>query len=381
MNFYHSYSQEIQSVAFDRKLLYNAADSYTTPEEKMIQAKAYAAHSSTAPLKPPTIQRRDPKPNDVVIDIAYCGICHSDIHTARGEWGPTIYPCVPGHEIVGTIIATGKSVKKFKIGNIVGVGCFVDSCGKCRPCKNNEQQFCEKGAAYTYNSTEMDRKTPTLGGYSSAITVNENYVLKVKKGLPLERVAPLLCAGITTYSPLKRYGTKKGSRVGVVGLGGLGHMAVKIAKAMGAEVTVFSTSPKKAADAKKLGAKNFVVTTNPKNFAAYASKLDLIIDTVSAEHDFSLYLETLKLGGTLVLVGVSPTPNQLKASALIFGRRTIAGSLIGGIKETQEMLDFCARKKVLADVELIAANKINDAYERTIKGNVKYRFVVDTKTL
>lgn len=347
----------------------------------MIIAKAYAAKSATTPLEPMDIERRDARPNDVIIHIEYCGVCHSDIHTARGEWGPTMYPCVPGHEIVGHVVAVGKKVTKFKVGNTVGVGCFVDSCGKCTPCKNHEQQFCEKQAAYTYNGTEMDRNTPTLGGYSTYITVNEKYVLKIKKSLPLERVAPLLCAGITTYSPLKRYGTKKGSKVGVIGLGGLGHMAVKIANAMGAQVTVFSTSPNKEKDAKKLGAKNFVVTNNPKNFAAYANKLDLIIDTVSAEHNFSQYLETLKLGGTLVLVGVSPTPNQLKASSLIFGRRTIAGSLIGGIKETQEMLDFCARKKILADIELISADQINAAYERTIKGQVKYRFVIDNRTL
>jgi uncharacterized zinc-type alcohol dehydrogenase-like protein len=347
----------------------------------MIKAKAYAAKSATTSLEPIEIERREPRPDDVVIKIDYCGICHSDIHTARGEWGPTMYPCVPGHEIVGHVVAVGKKVSKFKVGNAVGVGCFVDSCGKCTPCKNHEQQFCDKQAAYTYNGTQMDRKTPTFGGYSSCITVKEKYVLKIKKDLPLARVAPLLCAGITTYSPLKRYGTKKGSKVGVVGLGGLGHMAVKIAKAMGAQVTVFSTSPDKEADAKKLGAKNFVVTTNPKNFAPYASKLDLIIDTVSAEHNFTSYLETLKLGGTLVLVGVSPDPNKLAAMPLIMGRRTIAGSLIGGIKETQEMLDFCARKKVLSDIELISADQINEAYERTIKGQVKYRFVIDNKTL
>lgn len=346
-----------------------------------MKAKAYAAISATAPLVPLDIERREPRADDVVIKINYCGICHSDIHTARGEWGPTVYPCVPGHEIVGEVIAVGKKVKQFKVGQVVGVGCYVDSCGKCAPCKGNEEQFCEKSAAYTYNSTEMDGKTPTLGGYASHIVVKEKFVLKIKKSLPLERVAPLLCAGITTYSPLKRYGTKKGSKVGVVGLGGLGHMAVKIAKAMGAQVTVFSTSPSKEKDAKKLGAKNFVITTDPKNFASYAGKLDLIIDTVSAEHNFAHYLETLKLGGTLVLVGIASEPNQLAPFPLIGGRRTIAGSLIGGIKETQEMLDFCARKKVLADVELINANQINEAYERTIKGKVKYRFVVDNNTL
>ncbi len=347
----------------------------------MIKAKAYANHAPTSPLQPYELERRSPNPTDVVIAIDYCGVCHSDIHTARGEWGPTAYPFVPGHEIVGRVIAVGKKVKKFKVGDLAGVGCFVDSCGKCDCCKSHEEQFCRTHTAFTYNSTELDGKTPTYGGYSSHITVKDKYVLKVKKGLPLERVAPLLCAGITTYSPLKRYGTKKGSKVGVVGLGGLGHMAVKIAKAMGAEVTVFSTSPGKQADAKKLGAKNFVLTKDPDNFAPLMGKLDLIIDTVSAEHDFSPYMSTLKIGGTHVLVGAAPEPNKISAMALIFGRKRLAGSLIGGIKETQEMLDFCAKKKVLADIELIPAAKINEAYVRTVKGDVKYRFVIDTKTL
>jgi uncharacterized zinc-type alcohol dehydrogenase-like protein len=287
---------------------------------------------------------------------------------------------VPGHEIVGKVIQIGKKVKKHKVGDSVGVGCFVDSCGKCANCKANEQQFCEKSPAFTYNSTEMDKKTPTMGGYSTLITVKDKYVLKVKKGLPLERVAPLLCAGITTYSPLKRYKTKRGSKVGVVGLGGLGHMAIKIAKAMGAEVTVFSTSPSKEADAKKLGAKNFIISKDPQNFAKVAGKLDLIIDTVSAEHDLSPYLSALKMDGTHVLLGAPPTPNQVSAFSLIAGRKRLTGSLIGGIKETQEMLDFCASKKVFSDIELIAANKINEAYERTIKADVKYRFVIDAKT-
>ncbi len=347
----------------------------------MIKAKAYAAQSADTPLQPYTLERRDPRPDDVVIEIAYCGICHSDIHTVRGEWGPTVYPCVPGHEIVGKVTAIGKKVKRFKVGDLAGVGCFVDSCGKCASCKSNEEQFCLTHTAFTYASTELDGKTPTQGGYASHITVKDKYVLKIKKGQTLERIAPLLCAGITTYSPLKRYGAKKGKKVGVVGLGGLGHMAVKIAKAMGAEVTVFSTSPGKEQDAKKLGAKNFIVTTERKNFGQAAGKLDLIIDTVSAKHDFSPYLGTLKIGGTHVLVGAAPEPNQVAAMAIIHGRKTLAGSLIGGIKETQEMLDFCARKKVLADIELIPASQINEAYEKTIKGQVKYRFVIDSKTL
>lgn len=346
----------------------------------MIKTKAYAALSATSTLGPLQIERRDPKPDDVVIAIDYCGICHSDIHTARSEWGPTAYPCVPGHEIVGKVVQVGKKVKKFKVGDLVGVGCFVDSCGKCKSCKADEQQFCQNHCVFTYNSTELDGKTKTLGGYSSHITVKSSYVLKIKKGQPLERIAPLLCAGITTYSPLKRYKIKKGSKVGVVGLGGLGHMAVKIAKAMGAEVTVFSTSESKQSDAKKLGAKNFVISKNAANFAKSTGTLDLIIDTVSANHDFSPYLACLKTDATMVLVGVAPTPNQVSAFSLIGGRKKLTGSLIGGIKETQEMLDFCAKKKVFSDIELISAEQINEAYERTIKGQVKYRFVIDAKT-
>lgn len=345
----------------------------------MIKTKSYAAFSATAPLAPYAFERREPNPDDVVIEIDYCGVCHSDIHSARSEWGPSEYPFVPGHEIVGRVIRVGKKVKKFKVGDLAGVGCLVSSCGKCPSCKTNEEQFCP-APVFTYGSVDIDGKSQTRGGYSSHITVREKFTLKIKKGLPLERVAPLLCAGITTYSPLKRYGTKKGMKVGVVGLGGLGHMAVKIAKAMGAEVTVFSTSPNKEADAKKLGAKNFVVTSVPENFAPMAGKLDLIVDTVSAKHDFTPYLSTVKIGGTHVLVGAAPDPSQVAAFALIFGRKKLAGSLIGGIKETQEMLDFCAKKKVFSDIELISASQINEAYERTIKGQVKYRFVIDAKT-
>lgn len=347
----------------------------------MIKAKAYAGTSETAPLTPYSFERRDPKPDDVVIEIDYCGICHSDIHSVRGEWGKQNYPVVPGHEIVGRVIQVGKKVKRFKVGDLAGVGCFVDSCGKCASCKEDEEQFCSVHTAGTYSSTEMDGKTKTQGGYSSHIVVREAYVLKIKKGQDLARVAPLLCAGITTYSPLKRYGAKKGKKVGVVGLGGLGHMAVKIAAAMGAEVTVFSTSPGKEKDAKKLGAKNFVITSDPKNFAKLASTLDLIIDTVSAEHDFTPYLGSLKKGGTHVLVGVAPEPNKVSAFGLVYGRKQLAGSMIGGIAETQEMLDFCARKKVLSDIELIPASRVNEAYDRTVKSQVKYRFVIDSKTL
>ena len=344
----------------------------------MIKARGYAAHSATSPLVPYEFERREPRPDDVVIEVTHCGICHSDIHTVRSEWGEAVYPCVPGHEIVGRVVRVGKKVKRFKPGDFAGVGCLVNSCGKCPACKSNEEQFCPN-AVFTYDRPDVDGIN-TLGGYSSCIVVREKFVLKLKKGLPLARIAPLLCAGITTYSPLKRYKAGKGKKVGIVGLGGLGHMAVKIAKAMGAEVTVFSTSPHKEKDARKLGAKRFVVTTDPANFAAIAGSLDLIVDTVSAKHDFTPYLSTLKTGGVHALVGASPEPNEVHAFGLIFGRKHLAGSLIGGLKETQEMLDFCTRKKVFADIELIPAAKINEAYERTVKGQVKYRFVIDAKT-
>lgn len=346
----------------------------------MIKTKGYATLSAESELKPFSFERRDPKPDDVLIEISHCGICHSDIHTARSEWGPTAYPCVPGHEIVGRVAQVGKKVKKFKVGDTAGVGCFVDSCGKCASCKANEEQFCHKKTVFTYNSTELDGKTPTYGGYASHITVKEKYVLKIKKTMPLDRTAPLLCAGITTYSPLKRYGVKKGTKVGVVGLGGLGHMAVKIAKAMGAEVTVFSTSKEKEMDAKRLGAKHFLLSTDAQNFAKKVGYFDLIINTVSADHDLNPYLQSLRMDGTMVLLGVPPKPSQVAAFSLIGGRKRLTGSLIGGIKETQEMLDFCASKKVFSDIELISANQINDAYEKTIKGQVKYRFVIDAKT-
>jgi uncharacterized zinc-type alcohol dehydrogenase-like protein len=344
-----------------------------------IPTKAYAAFSADQPLKPFLIERRKPRPNDVLIEILYCGICHSDIHQARGEWGNSVFPMVPGHEIVGRVIEVGKKVKKFKVGDHAGVGCFVDSCRKCHSCKNHEEQFCDQGAAFTYNGTEMDRVTVTQGGYSQFITVDENYVLKISKKAPLERVAPLLCAGITTYSPLKRYQVRKGMKVGVVGLGGLGHMAVKLAKAMGAQVSVFSTSPNKSQDAKRLGAKRFVTSQDPASIKSFPADLDLIIDTVSAPHDLNVYLSKLKRDGTLVLVGVPVEPASIEAFSLIGGRKKLTGSLIGGIKQTQQMLDFCVKKKIFADVEVIRPDQINEAYERTLKSDVKYRFVIDTK--
>ncbi len=346
-----------------------------------MESKCMAAFSADGIIKHHTIQRRDPKSDDVVIKIEFCGVCHSDIHTVKSEWGPTMYPCVPGHEIVGHVVAVGKKVKRFKVGEAVGVGCMVDSCGKCASCKNHEEQFCERKTVFTYNSTELDYKTQTYGGYASSLVVKDKFVLKIKKNLPLEKVAPLLCAGITTYSPLKRFKVSKGKKVGVVGLGGLGHMAVKIAKAMGAEVTVFSTSSGKESDAKRLGAKHFLMTKDPQAFLTAAGKLDLIISTVSVQHDMTPYLSTLKKGGTLVLVGVAPEPNHVHAFGVIGGRKSLTGSLIGGLKETQEMLDFCAKKKVFSDIELIQPSQINEAYSRTIKGDVKYRFVVDLKSI
>jgi len=346
----------------------------------MIPAKAYAAVSAAKPLKPHRLERRDPRPDDVVIEIAYCGICHSDIHTARSEWGPTAYPCVPGHEVVGTVVATGRHVRRFKPGDLAGVGCFVDSCGACAPCRAKEEQFCTRHVAFTYNGTELDGTTPTQGGYSTHIVVREKCVYRVKKGVPLARVAPLLCAGITTYSPLKRYRIGKGHRIGVVGLGGLGHMAVKFGRALGAHVTVFSTSPGKERDARKLGAQAFVLSTKATNFEPLAGSLDFIIDTVSAKHDFTPYLTTLKNDGTMVLVGASPEPNEVLPMPLIMGRRRLTGSLIGGTRETQEMLDYCFKKKIYCDVEVIPATAINKAYERTIAGDVKYRFVIDAAT-
>ena len=346
----------------------------------MIHAKSYAAPAATKPLKPHRLERRDPRPDDVVVEIAYCGICHSDIHTARSEWGPTAYPCVPGHEIVGTVVATGRKVRRFKTGDLAGVGCFVDSCGTCPPCRAKEEQFCTRHVAFTYNGTELDGTTPTQGGYSTHIVVREKCAYRIKKGVPLARVAPLLCAGITTYSPLKRHRIGKGHRIGVVGLGGLGHMAVKFGRALGAHVTVFSTSPGKERDARKLGAHAFVLSTTAANFEPLAGTLDFLIDTVSAKHDFTPYLTTLKNEGTMVLVGASPEPNEVLPMPLIMGRRRLTGSLIGGTRETQEMLDFCFRKKIYCDVEVIPAADINEAYERTIKGDVKYRFVIDAAT-
>ena len=347
----------------------------------MIATRGYATNGPKAKLEPFSFTRREPGAHDVLMEIDFCGICHSDIHQARGEWGNSVYPMVPGHEIVGRVTRAGPRVTKFKAGDVVGVGCFVDSCRICSSCKEGEEQLCEKHLAFTYNSTEMDEKTPTYGGYSNQIVVDENYVLRIPSSLPPAGAAPLLCAGITTYSPLKRYGVKPGDRVGVVGLGGLGHMGVKIARAMGAEVTVFSTSPRKQEDAKRLGANNFVVSKDPEAMKSVAGRFNVILDTVSGAHDMNAYLNALRRDGTLVVVGVSVEPASISTFPMIMGRRRMAGSIIGGIRETQEMLGFCGKNNIPSDVEVIAIKDLEKAYDRTVKGDVRYRFVIDMTTL
>ncbi|MFO0675605.1 MAG: NAD(P)-dependent alcohol dehydrogenase [Polyangiaceae bacterium] len=346
----------------------------------MPNVQAWGAASAGAPLGPLTIPRRDPGPGDVVIDVKFCGVCHSDIHQARDEWSGGIFPMVPGHEVVGHVVEVGKNVTKFKTGDAAGVGCLVDSCRTCPQCGEHHEQFCEKGSAPTYNGTEMDRKTPTYGGYSTRIVVDERFALTIPNSLDLAAAAPLLCAGITTYSPLKRWNCKPGDRVGVVGLGGLGHMAVKLAVSMGAKVTVLSTSESKAADAKRLGATDFVVTKGPA-FEALAGKLDLVVDTVSARHDYNAYLKLLAPYRTMVLVGAPPTAEPIHPFSLIMGNKGIAGSLIGGLKETQEMLDHCAKHGIVSDIELIPVQKINEAYERVLASDVRYRFVIDVASM
>jgi len=347
----------------------------------MSEAKAYAAQQADQPLGPFKLDRREPGADDVEIKILYSGVCHSDIHTARNEWGGTMYPVVPGHEIVGKVTRVGSAVSKFKVGDTVGVGCFVDSCGHCNNCKDHQEQYCENGHTQTYNSYSQDKKTITYGGYSSHIVFTQGFVLNVSDKLPLANVAPLLCAGITTYSPLKHWGVKKGHKVAVVGLGGLGHMAVKIASSMGAEVTMLSRSPEKEKDATALGAHHFALTTEKANMKALANTFDFIIDTVSAKHDYNEYLALLRTNGVMVLLGVPPTPSEVSAVNLIFGRRSLVGSLVGGIKETQEMLDYCAEHNISADIELIKMDQINEAFERTLTGDVHYRFVIDMESI
>ncbi len=350
-------------------------------ETKSVATRGYATTGPEAKFGPFEFTRREVGPKDVLIDILYCGICHSDIHQAKAEWEPmipSIYPMVPGHEIVGRVSQVGGEVTKFKEGDFAGIGCFVDSCGECGGCQAGLEQYCMKGSAMTYNGTEMDRQTPTYGGYSNNYVIDEDYALEIKAAeADLAGVAPLLCAGITTYSPLKRWGVGPEKKVAIAGLGGLGHMGVKLAVAMGAEVTVLSTSPSKEADARSLGAHNFLDTKDDEARTSAAGSFDLILDTISAQHDYNAYLGLLGLNGVMVVVGVPPEPVPVNAFSLILGNKVLAGSLIGGIPETQEMLDFCAEHNITADVEVISPNVIEEAYGRTVRSDVRYRFVID----
>jgi alcohol dehydrogenase (NADP+) len=346
-----------------------------------LPSKAYATQNNTSPLAPWDFERRPVGPHDVLIEIKFCGVCHTDIHLARNDWGLSVYPMVPGHEIVGVVSRIGDHVKKHKEGDVVGVGCMVDSCRVCDNCNEGEQQYCLNGATFTYGFPEKETGGITYGGYSNQIVVNEDFVLRVSGKLPLEKVAPLLCAGITTYSPLRRWKIGAGHKVGIVGLGGLGHMAIKFAVAMGADVSVISTSAHKMEDAKKLGAHRFILTTDEEQVQKAAFNFDYIIDTIAANHDHNFYINMLKTKGTLICLGIPPDPMQIAAVPFIFGGKVIGASLIGGVAETQEMLDYCAEHNITSDVEVIAMQDINHAYERMEKSDVKYRFVIDMATL
>ena len=346
----------------------------------MIKAKGYAAAAAKALLAPYAFQRRELRAHDVAIDIQFCGICHTDIHQAREEWGGAIFPMVPGHEIAGVVTAIGSQVTKYKVGDKVGVGCFVDSCRACPACQKGFEQFCAVGTVFTYNSREKDG-TPTFGGYSDKIVVDENYVLRMPDGLPLDACAPLLCAGITLYSPLRHWQAGPGKNVAIVGLGGLGHMGVKIGHALGAEVTVLSHSPRKEADSRRLGADHFYATADAGTFKKLQGSFDLIVNTVSTPIDWNAYLALLKIDGSFVLVGIPEQPASVAAFSLIAGRHSVAGSMIGGIEETQEMLDFCAQHDVVCDIETIPIQQVNEAYERVVKSDVRYRFVIDMASL
>jgi alcohol dehydrogenase (NADP+) len=345
-----------------------------------VSTKGYAAATPKAALAPFSFERRAPRPHDVSIDIKFCGICHSDIHQARDEWGASIFPMVPGHEIGGIVTAVGPTVTKFRIGDKVGVGCFVDSCRHCDSCRAGLEQYCTEHLVATYNGTEKD-DTPTYGGYSEKIVVDENYVLRMPENLPLDAASPLLCAGITLYSPLKHWKAGPGKKVAVVGLGGLGHMGVKLAHALGAEVTVLSHSNRKIDDAKRLGANHFYATSNPETFVHLKGSFDLILNTVSAEADWNEYMSLLKVDGSMVVVGLPEKQTPVSAFSLITGRRSLAGSMIGGIPETQEMLDFCGKHNIVCDIELTSIQKVNEAYERILKSDVRYRFVIDMASL
>jgi uncharacterized zinc-type alcohol dehydrogenase-like protein len=344
-------------------------------------ARAFAAQSAASPLAPFSLPRREPLAQDVMIEILYCGVCHSDLHQARNEWHNTIYPCVPGHEIVGRVVKVGSAVTKFKEGDLAAVGCMVDSCRTCTSCQRGLEQYCEQTTIFTYNSEDRHLGGVTFGGYSESIVVDEAYTLKVPENLDLAATAPLLCAGITTYSPLRHWKVGPGQTVGIVGLGGLGHMGVKFAHAFGAHVALFTTSPGKATDAHRLGADEVIISTNPDEMAKHKNRFDFILDTVSANHDIDAYLKLLKLDGTLTLVGAPEHPLPVSAFHLILPRRNFAGSGIGGIVETQEMLDFCAEHNITSDIELISIQQINQAYERLLKSDVKYRFVIDMASL
>jgi alcohol dehydrogenase (NADP+) len=347
-----------------------------------MNVRGYAAMSATDALVPFRFERRDPRPDDVLIEILYCGVCHSDIHTVRSDWGPAHYPVVPGHEIIGRVVRTGTAVTRFKPGDRVGVGCMVDSCRQCAPCERGLEQYCEAGCTWTYNDRDRHDQRSTFGGYSDRIVVSDRFVLALPDGLDLRGAAPLLCAGITTWSPLRHWGVGAGSRVAVVGLGGLGHMALKLAKALGAEVTLFTRSPGKERDARRLGAEHVILSTDDAAMNTVRNRFGLIIDTVPNGHDLKPYIPTLALDGTLVLVGYLGDLDPVVSSVpLILGRKAVAGSVIGGIPETQEMLDFCGQHGITADVEVIPIAKINEAYERMIKSDVKYRFVIDMATL
>jgi uncharacterized zinc-type alcohol dehydrogenase-like protein len=348
----------------------------------MTTTAAYAAQGPDTPLAPFTIDRREPGPRDVKIDILFCGVCHSDLHTARGEWGNTRYPSVPGHEIVGRVSAVGGAVTRFKAGDLVGVGCLVDSCQACSACKDGLEQYCETGFVGTYNGAMSGKGENTYGGYSKSITVKDDFVLTIPEGLDPAAAAPLLCAGVTTFSPLNHWKVGPGQKVGIVGLGGLGHMGVKLARAMGAHVVLFTTSPDKVEDAKRLGAHEVVISKDPAAMAAHTGSVNFILNTVAAPHNLDPFIALLKRDGTMTLVGAPETPHPSpNVFGLILGRRSLAGSLIGGIAETQEMLDFCGRHGIVADIEMIKMDEINTAYERMLKGDVKYRFVIDLASL
>jgi alcohol dehydrogenase (NADP+) len=347
----------------------------------MIATKAYAAQGAGMPLAPFNLERRNPGPNDVEIDILFCGVCHTDIHLLKNDWGFSIFPMVPGHEIVGKVVSVGNKVKKFRTGDTAGVGCLVDSCRECENCKEGLEQYCQGGFVLTYSGMEKDGKTVTQGGYSTKIVVDERFVLKISDKLSPASAAPLLCAGITMYSPLRHWKVGKGHKVAVIGLGGLGHMAIKFAKSFGAEVTVLSTSPGKKADAMKLGAHNFVLTTDEEQLKTVANSFHFILDTLSANHDYAAYVNLLKVNGTLICVGLPSEPMHLPAFNIVFTRKCVAGSLIGGLPETQEMLDYCAEHNITADVEVIPIQKIQEGFDRMLKSDVKYRFVIDIASL